>query len=155
MSYLVDANVLCEATRQRANSNVLLWLDRHDAELHVSVITLGEISKDIQLLPRSKKRNTLQKWFNELELSFDERILPVDRNVINRWATMYATSQRAGKLLPSFDSLLAATALHHNLTISTRNTDDFPSECNVVNPWGESQEGTSKNHVLSSIHCLD
>lgn len=135
MSYLVDANVLSEATRHNADAEVVSWLGQHDTELYVSVITLGEIDKGIQLLPRSKRRNALQKWFKELEYSFDNRILPLDRDTMSQWATMYAKSQRTGRLLPSFDSLLAATALEHGLTVATRNTDDFPSECPVLNPW--------------------
>ena len=135
MSYLVDANVLCEATRPTADPKVLDWLEGHDAELYVSVITLGEISKGIQLLPRSKKRNLLETWFRELDSGFAERVLPVDKAVVTAWARLYAVNQKAGRLLPSFDSLLAATAQHHGLIIATRNAGDFPPEVKLANPW--------------------
>ncbi|HAV64698.1 MAG TPA: VapC toxin family PIN domain ribonuclease [Verrucomicrobiales bacterium] len=135
MSHLVDANVLCEATRPEANPNVLAWLEKHDADLHVSVITLGEIEKGIRLLPRSRKRSQLERWYDELVASFEGRVLPVDQAVMSEWSALYARNQKAGRLLPGFDSLLAATAACHGLTIATRNADDFPADAKLVNPW--------------------
>jgi len=135
MSYLVDASVLCEATRPKSDPKVIGWLERHDAELYVSVITFGAINKGIQLLPRSKKRSSLEKWFHELNSGFSGRLIPVDGDVMIAWAKLYAMNQKAGRSLPSFDSLLAATALHHDLAIATRNSSDFPAEVKLVNPW--------------------
>ena len=138
MSYLVDANVLCEATRPQAAPSVLAWLAEHDAELLVSVITLGEILKGILLLPSGTKRRRLEAWVGELESSFEGRVLPVDRAVMGEWAELYAQHQRAGRLLSSFDRLLAATARIHGLTIATRNRSDFPADQSLVNPWDHS-----------------
>lgn len=135
MSYLVDANVLCEATRTDVEPKVLAWLERHDVDLHVSVITLGEILKGIRLLSRGPKRRRLEAWFADLEVSFEGRVLPVDRVVMGEWAELYARHQRAGRLLSSFDGLLAATATVHGLTMVTRNQSDFPPELSLVNPW--------------------
>ncbi len=131
----MDANVLCEATRPQAEARVLDWLDRHDAELHVSVIALGEILKGIHLLAEGRKRRRLQTWFAELEASFDGRVLLLDQPVMREWAALYARHQRAGRLLSSFDSLLAATASLHGLTLVTRNEADFPPEIPLLNPW--------------------
>lgn len=135
MSYLVDANVLCEATRPQPDARVLAWLERHDAELHISTLTLAEIVKGIHLLSHSKKRRHLEEWFEELVASFAGRVLTVDEPVARTWGAFYAKQQRQGQLLSSFDSLLAATALAHGLTLATRNTLDFPDEVPVVNPW--------------------
>jgi predicted nucleic acid-binding protein len=137
MGYLVDANVLCEATRLQPASNVVTWLERHDAELHISTLTLAEILKGIHLLAPGKKRRQLELWFEELVASFTGRILPVDEAVARTWAEFYARQQQQGRLLSSFDSLLAATAIAHELTLATRNTADFPKEVSVVNPWLE------------------
>ena len=63
------------------------------------------------------------------------RVLPVDEAVARTWGAFYAKHQRQGRLLSSFDSLLAATALAHDLTLATRNTTDFPNDVPVVNPW--------------------
>jgi predicted nucleic acid-binding protein len=135
VNYLVDANVLCEATRPRADVRVIAWLNTHDAELHVSVITLGEIDRGIQLLPKGRKRRALEEWFRELEASFEGRILPVDQPVMSEWARMYARCQKSGRMLSSFDSLLAATSTCHGLTLVTRNTSDFPTDLKLLDPW--------------------
>jgi predicted nucleic acid-binding protein len=135
MGYLVDANVLCEATRLQPASNVVTWLERHDDELHISTLTLAEILKGIHLLAPGKKRRQLELWFEELVASFAGRVLPVDEAVARVWAEFYARQQQQGRLLSSFDSLLAATAIAHELTLATRNTADFPKEVSVVNPW--------------------
>jgi predicted nucleic acid-binding protein len=135
MSYLVDANVLSEATRRQPDAKVLTWLERHDAELHISTLTLAEIVKGIHLLANGKKRRELEAWFEELVASFAGRVLPVDEAVARAWGAFYAKYQRRGRLLSSFDSLLAATALVHGLTLATRNADDFPDDVPVINPW--------------------
>ena len=133
--FLVDANVLCEATRPKAEPRVLAWLAKHDKSLIVSVITLGEILKGIRLLARGARRAGLERWFQEVVLGFDGRVLPVDIDVMRVWADVCARNQRAGRLLSSFDSLLAATAVHHRLTLVTRNVQDFPTEVSIVDPW--------------------
>jgi predicted nucleic acid-binding protein len=138
MSYLVDANVLCEATRPQAERQVLVWLEWHDAALHVSVITLGKIFKGICLLPAGSKQRRLKSWFAGLESSFEGRILPLDQPVMREWAVLYSRWQRSGRLLSSFDSLLAATASFHGLTVATRNRSDFPPDLPLINPWGDS-----------------
>lgn len=135
MSYLVDANVFSEATHSRPDPKVMAWLDDHDAELYVSSLTLAEICKGIQLLESGARRRKLESWFEELSAGFGGRILPVDEAVARAWGIFYAKHQRQGRLLSSFDSLLAATALTHGLTLVTRNTADFPDEVKVINPW--------------------
>ena len=135
MSYLVDTNVLCEATRKNADKRVLEWLNDRDSELHVSVITLGEILKGIHLLPNSTKKRKLMEWFVELRSGLEGRILSVDQEVMAEWASLYARNQKAGRLLSSFDSLLAATASVHDLTVATRNESDFPTDVRLINPW--------------------
>lgn len=135
MSYLLDANVLCEAIRPRPNARVLAWLDRHDASLHVSTLTLGEILKGIHLLERGGKRKKLEAWFEELVESFAGRIVPFDVDACRTWGAFYAKYQQQGRSLASFDSLIAASALAHGHTLATRNTADFPDEVPLVNPW--------------------
>lgn len=135
MSYLVDANVLCEAIRPRPNARVLAWLERHDASLFVSTLTLGEIVKGIHLLERGRKRKKLEAWFEELIESFAGRIVPFDEDACRRWGAFYAKYQRQGRSLASFDSLIAASALAHGHTLATRNLADFPDEVDLVNPW--------------------
>lgn len=135
MSYLVDANVLCEAMQSAPAEKVIVWLDRHDASLHVSTLTLAEISKGIHLLAPGRKRKKLETWFEEMVESFAGRIVPFDEKACRTWGEFYAKHQRKGRQLPSFDSLIAASALAHGHTVATRNTANFPDDVSVVNPW--------------------
>jgi predicted nucleic acid-binding protein len=139
--FLIDTNVLSEFNRRDPEPKVIRWLEAAENEsLHTSVLTLGEIRMGIELLPASKKRTRLETWFqNELQDWFEGRILPIDEPVANRWGLLSAQAQSRGRSLPTIDSLLAATALHHSLTMVSRNVDDFlVAGLDVINPWESS-----------------
>ena len=135
MSYLVDANVLSEAIRPQPDTQVMAWLERHDASLHVSTLTLGEILKGIHLLSHGTKRRKLESWFEELVTSFAGRVVSFDEDACRSWGAFYARHQQKGRPLGSFDSLIAATAIAHGHTLATRTVADFPSDVPIVNPW--------------------
>jgi toxin FitB len=101
-----------------------------------SRVTLGEIRQGIAILPQSRKRTSLETWPDvEFKNRFAGRILPVDSTVADRWGRLNARAARR-ETLTIVDSLLAATALEHGLTIVTRNIRDFETlEVDVVNPW--------------------
>src|ERR1051326_1570703 len=92
------------------DAGVKRWLEITARELqHVSVITLAEIQKGIELLPVGKRRMQLEQWLSqELEVWFADRVLYVNRQVGNRWASLVAQGVRAGRPLPTIDSLIAA-----------------------------------------------
>ena len=134
MSYLLDTNVVSELARPKPDPDVLAWFDRTpDNVLHLSVLSLGEIRKGVENLDASPRREKLRVWLEqELTDWFGDRLLPVDRGVADRWGIMLSL---AGRPAPTIDSLLAATALHHNLRIVTRNVDDFRfAGLEVINP---------------------
>jgi len=137
--FLIDTNVLSEYNRPGGpDAGVKRWLETTDRQFqHVSVITLAEIQKGIELLAEGKRRVQLEQWLKQdLEAWFSGRILPVDRQVAGRWASLVAQGARAGRHLPTVDSLIAATALAHGLTIVTRNTRDFDGiGATIINPW--------------------
>jgi toxin FitB len=135
MSYLVDSNVLSESSKSRGDPHVLEWMSDHDAQLYVSVISLGEILKGIHLLDSGRRRTQIERWYQRIERWAASRILPVDPSLMEVWAQFYASHQRSGRRLPLMDSLLAATALRYKLTLVTRNTADFPEDVPVLNPW--------------------
>ncbi len=138
MSYLVDTNVLSELRRKIPNSGVLQWFeDRPASTLFLSVLTLGEIRKGIQAISEIDRRQVLVDWLEtELTAFFTGRILAVDVAVADRWGRLVAG---AGRPLPAIDSLLAATALEHDLVLVTRNTKDFESlGVSLINPWNTS-----------------
>lgn len=134
MTYLVDANVLSEPTKPAPKAQVIRWLRDHEADLTVDPIILGEIRFGILLLPAGRNRQRLQRWFE----SGVERIhcLPWDTATGMRWAELLADLRRTGISMPIKDSLIAATALVHDLTVVTRNISDFRSaQVRVVNPF--------------------
>ncbi|MGC1480598.1 MAG: type II toxin-antitoxin system VapC family toxin [Chthoniobacterales bacterium] len=138
MNYLVDTNVLSEATRREPNVRVAAWLSaQRPAILFVSVISIGEIQKGILLLPDDRKRDKLDRWLeSHLLPAFSRRILPLAGPELQARAMIQAEAEKTGRLLPAMDSLIAATARCHQLTIATQNTPDFDRcEVNTVNPW--------------------
>ena len=137
--FLLDTNVLSEFNRRgEPNERVKQWLFATALEsLYVSVITVAEIRLGIELLSPGKRRSQLEEWINgDLQKWFQGRVLPVDAPVISLWAAFTADRQRKGKPLANFDGLLAATALHHDLTLVTRNVKDFADlGVTLLNPW--------------------
>jgi predicted nucleic acid-binding protein len=137
--YLIDTNVLSEYNRAGGpDAGVKRWLETMERQSqYVSVITLAEIQKGIELLAEGKRRAQLEQWLRQdLEAWFSGRILSVDRQVAGRWASLVAQGTRAGRHLPTVDSLIAATALAYDLTIVTQNTRDFEGiGVTIINPW--------------------
>jgi predicted nucleic acid-binding protein len=137
LSYLVDTNVLSELRRRDPDANVVRWLEGRPATtLYLSVLTLGELRKGIEALAEGARKRRLLDWLEvELPGFFTGRVLPVDARVADRWGYLVA---QAGRPLPAIDSLLAATALTHGLTLVTRNLRDFryPGLA-VIDPWSE------------------
>jgi len=138
--FLLDTNCVSEAVRTQPDPRFMSWLDAADEHLlHLSVLTLGEVSKGLASLPESQRRARLESWLTvQLHARFSGRILPVDAEIADHWGLLAAIAQRRGKALSAIDGLLAATALHHNLTIVSRNVRDFETIPVVVfNPWEE------------------
>jgi hypothetical protein len=139
MSYLIDTNVISELRRKQPDANVAAWFAvRPVQSLFLSVLTLGEIRKGIESLGNASvdpvRRQALADWLEvDLPTFFLGRVLSVDLPVSDRWGHLQAQARRP---LPAIDSLLAATALHHNLSLVTRNARDFAGfGLNVINPW--------------------
>jgi len=135
MRYLLDTNVLSESSNPQPNERVMAWLDAHDHETHLSTISLGEIVKGIELLQVGKRRKEIADWFERLQRWAGPRLLSPTEDVMSEWGRLCARHERKGRRLPVLDSLIAATALAHGLTLVTRNTSDYPSEVSVINPW--------------------
>jgi predicted nucleic acid-binding protein len=137
--FLIDTNVLSEYNRQGGpDAGVRRWLETTNRRSqHVSVMSLAEIQKGIELLDEGRRRTQLEQWLAlDLEVWFADRVLPVDRRVAMRWASLVTQGSRTGRPLPTVDSIIAATALAHDLTIVTRNTKDFEGlGATIINPW--------------------
>jgi predicted nucleic acid-binding protein len=132
--YLLDTNILSETRRTRAEPRVLSFLSQADqARLFISVLTLGELRKGIEIRRRSDQdmATRLGTWADALEASFADRILAVDATTAKLWGALSADRPR-----PVIDTLLAATAIVHDLTLVTRNTVDVGGTgVAVLNPW--------------------
>jgi len=136
--FLLDTNCISELVSARPEPHVVDWIQATDEGLfYLSVLTLGEIRKGVALLAQGKRRTGLETWLEvELQARFSGRILPIDRVVADRWGVLAAESKRKGKPLAVIDGLIAATALEYNLTVVSRNADDFiNTQVAVLNPW--------------------
>jgi len=136
--FLLDTNCISEAVSAKPDPNVESWVRAADQSLlFLSVLTLGEIRKGLAGLAQGRRRTQLEAWLDvELQIRFAGRVLPIDAAVADRWGLLAADAKRRGKPLSVVDGLLAATALHHNLTIVTRNVADFKGlSIPVLSPW--------------------
>ena len=136
--YLLDTNCISEVVRPNPEPRVLSWLEATDERLlHLSVLTLGEIRKGVASLPQSKRRRHLESWLElELPARFSGRVLPIDAGIAGRWGILTADARKKGVGLATIDGLLAATALHFNLTLVSRNVNDFASTpVLLLDPW--------------------
>jgi len=123
LSFLVDANVLSEATKPEPDPRVVEWLRRHERSLVVDPVVLGEVRFGILLLSRGARRANLERWFDEGVARL--QCLSFDSSVGLRWAQLLADLRKRGTPMSIKDSLIAATALTHNLAIATLNHSDF------------------------------
>ena len=136
--FLLDTNVLSEFARaQPADLRVDRWLKATpDDVLFASVLTFAEIRRGIELLPAGKRRTQLEIWQADIEASFASRLLPVTKAIGDQWAILSAQAQRRGTPPAIMDGFIAATALEHGLTVTTRNVKDFVGlGVTTLNPW--------------------
>ena len=140
MNYLVDTCVISEVVRKRPAPEVVSWLAAQDEDhLFMSVLSLGELHKGIARLADSRRRRTLEAWVEgDLQRRFSGRIIPVDPGIAARWGRIAGAAERAGRVIPVIDGLLAATALENGLTLVTRDTSHMePVGVDLFNPWEE------------------
>jgi predicted nucleic acid-binding protein len=136
--FLLDTNVVSELTRPRPDVGVTNWMNAADEEfLFLSVLTLGEVRKGIATVQDPARKVRLETWLSRgLIARFDGRILGIDQAVADRWGQITGSLALRGTPLSVIDGLLAATALHHNLTLVTRNKRDVEfTGAAVLDPW--------------------
>lgn len=140
MKSLLDTCTVAEIRKPDGNPSVKAAVAEFlDSDLHLSVITIGEIAKGIALLVNGKKKKALATWLVGLEAQFADRIIPVDTETARIWGEMTARAQKSGFVIPAADGLLAATALRHGLHVMTRNTKHFEaSGALIIDPWQDS-----------------
>ena len=137
MKYLLDTCVISEIYKDSPDAAVDAWFQNtNEEDMHLSVLSLGELEKGIQKLSDGKKKHALAAWIHDLAAQFGERILPVNQTIAVTWGALQAENEKKGRPLPAIDSLLAATARVHGLTVVTRNSPDMEATgVSLFNPW--------------------
>ena len=138
MSFLLDTNVISEWVKPQPSPRVVAWLKEVDEEqIFLSVGSLAEINRGIELMPLGKRRDRLFAWLTgDLPARFAGRLLGIDRRIAEAWGALMARGQKAGISVGTFDALFAATAQVHGFTLVTRNVPDFLNfGVPLLNPW--------------------
>lgn len=139
MSYLLDTCIISECVKKKPDDNVSRWFNKQQqSQLFLSVISIAEIKKGIYKIKYTQPERALilQNWLNTVESEFSQRILPISGDVLEYWAQLSARTESQGNKLAMMDSLIAATACCYDLTIVTRNIDDFKANgLELINPF--------------------
>jgi predicted nucleic acid-binding protein len=136
MPFVLDTNVISELRKgsRQCDDNAWRWYDATPPEeIYLSVLVLGEMRRGVELKRRKDPASAraFEKWLEEVEIVYRDRILSVGREISDFWGRISATAQ-----ISTVDGLIAATAAYHSLTVATRNTRDF-QRCGVdfINPF--------------------
>ena len=138
MKYLLDTCLVAEFTKLTPNQGVLKWLKAEDQlGMHLSCITIGEISKGIEKLDDGQKKNKLSKWLHDdLQVRFQGKVIPLDSDVMMGWGKICGSLEKTGINIPIIDSLIAACAIAYDLILVTKNTKDFNNmNVKLFDPW--------------------
>lgn len=138
MRLLLDTNVLSEVTKPAPDQRVLEWLDKLDEDrAFISVVSIAEIRRGAALMGQGRKRDALSEWLAEdLPQRFEHRVLAVDEPIALAWGDLMGLAKRRGRGLSSMDGLIAANAIAGELTLATRNTEDFDGfVTDLFDPW--------------------
>jgi predicted nucleic acid-binding protein len=135
VTYLIDTSVLSEWRKPAPDPGVVDWFARvHALDLHISVVTIGEIRRGISKLQRRSAHHRAalyESWLAETKDRFADRVIPVDADIAEEWGHL-------GSLHPTpmADALIAATAMVRGWTVVTRNVKDFePTGVRLLNPF--------------------
>lgn len=135
-AYLLDTNIVSEVIRQAPEVKVIEFLNSID-DAYLSVITIHELYYGLRLLPEGRRRDLMAKAIEELLLTFSKKVLKIDIGESDIASTLRVEVKQQGRVLHLADSLIAATAKHHDLVLVTRNISDFEGvDIKLFNPWG-------------------
>jgi toxin FitB len=136
--WLLDTNVLSEPRRRKPEKKVLAFIAAQPLEcLYISTVTLAEIRFGIELLTDASRRAELNDWLaHKVRPMFEQRALPITEDIMFRWRQLVEEGRKAGHTFSQPDLIIAATALHHGLTVVSRDTSDYEKAyVAVFNPW--------------------
>ena len=136
--WLLDTNALSELRRPKPDRKVVAFIAAQPLELlYVSAVTLAEIRLGIEVVTDATKRAELNDWLaHKVRPMFEQRVLPVTEDIMFKWRLLVEDGRKAGYTISQPDLIIAATALHHGLTVVTRNVSDYERvRARVFNPW--------------------
>jgi predicted nucleic acid-binding protein len=139
--WLLDTNILSELRRPRPNPNVVGVVASKPLDLlFVSIVTFAEIRFGIERVADVTHRAELNNWLtHKVRPMFEQRALPVSEDVMFKWRLLVEDGRKAGHTYSQPDLIIAATAMHHGLTVVSRDTSDFKkARVPVLNPWRDS-----------------
>ena len=139
--WLLDTNILSELRRTRPEPRVLTFVAAQPLEqLYVSAVTLADIRFGIEMLADASRRSELNDWLtHKVRPMFEQRVLPVTEDIMFKWWLLVEEGRKVGHTFSQPDLIIAATGLHHDLTVVTRDKDDFvKARAAVLNPWVDS-----------------
>jgi toxin FitB len=138
MAWLLDTNVLSELRRPQPEPKVVAFVAGQPLEqLYISVVTLAEIRFGIELIGDATRRSELNGWLTrELRPMFDQRVLPITEEIMLKWRILVEEGRKMGHTFSQPDLIIAATAIHHGLTVVTRDRSDYDkARAPVLDPW--------------------
>jgi toxin FitB len=152
MKFLVDTNILSEPTKPHPNLQVEKWIADHEANFYTSSLVIAELLNGLEKLPESGRKHRLAGQIEKLVEKLSGRIMSFNLRVAREWVRFQAELRTKRRVMPWEDSIIAATARHHGLTLATHNTGDFGNaDVRVYDPFsydgsnkvGPSEEGRS------------
>lgn len=145
--YLLDTNILSELRRPRPEPKVVAFVSAQPLEgLFVSSVTFAEIRFGIESIDDVHKRAALGDWLHlQLRPMFENRALPLTEDIMLKWRLLVEIGRKVGHTFPQPDLLIAATALHHGLTVVTRDVAGYEKTgVPLLNPWQKASAPPSR-----------
>ncbi len=150
--WLLDTNILSELRRRRPEPKVLEFIAGQPLELlYISVVTLAEIRFGIEQLPELPRRSELNDWLaHKVRPMFEQRVLPITEDVMLKWRLLVQEGRKTGHTFSQPDLIIAATGLHHGLSVVSRDTAEYlMARAPVFNPWTDpvpDASGSQESH---------
>lgn len=138
MAFLLDTNVVSETIKPKPEPRVVDWLETQmPADLFLAAQTIGELVRGVRKVKEVARRERFGSWIEQdLAQQFEGRVLPFDGSTAALWGRLMGDGDRAGRTPAAADAQIAAVAIHHQLTLITRNVKDFEHfDLKMLNPW--------------------
>jgi predicted nucleic acid-binding protein len=138
--WLLDTNILSELRRPKPERKVIAFVTAQPLELlYVSAVTFAEIRFGIELIADAGRRAELNDWLaHKVRSMFEQRVLAITEDIMLKWRVLVEEGRKSGYTFSQPDLIIAATALHHGLTVVSRDVNEYErAHVPVLNPWND------------------